>query len=274
MTEHIVRTWLRFLEVEQYWDSFIENGYDDMETVKLIEIQDLEAIGVTRSDHKKYLLENVRTLREQGAAWVYLVTGQHQLQTNTASDHDTDTSFSNYCDWSDLSQNSGSSSKDTDNEYTDPNAIITQASDEDQTHDEEDSRSIFRQIRQWICQRQEADFGISTNNVRPSSSPSSSSTPLQSVIVRHPTPSSYNSSSSFSTLQPRHHQHKHSKVVGQYTPVVHHKVYTNTTCHRSRNTGNNPFRVDSNQTRSYKVDTTVKYQQRQFWSDSATESNV
>ena len=91
MTEHIVRTWLRFLEVEQYWDSFIENGYDDMETVKLIEIQDLEAIGVTRSDHKKYLLENVRTLREQGAAWVYLVTGQHQLQTNTASDHDTDT---------------------------------------------------------------------------------------------------------------------------------------------------------------------------------------
>ena len=32
------------------------------------------------------------------------------------------------------------------------------------------------------------------------------------MIVRHPTPSSYNSSSSFSTLQPRHHQHKHSRV--------------------------------------------------------------
>ena len=78
--EHIVRTWLRFLHVEQYSDSFIENGYDDMETVKLIDIEDLEAIGVRRHDHKRYLLDNVKMLRENGAAWVYLVTAS---QANT-----------------------------------------------------------------------------------------------------------------------------------------------------------------------------------------------
>ena len=75
--EHIVRTWLRFLHVEQYSDSFLESGYDDMETVKLIEVEDLEANGVTRRDHKRYMLYNVRMLRENGAAWVCVVTRPH-----------------------------------------------------------------------------------------------------------------------------------------------------------------------------------------------------
>ena len=55
---------------------FLENGYDDLETVKLIEVADLEAIGVMRSDHQDYLLASVRILRERGAAWVYLIFSQ------------------------------------------------------------------------------------------------------------------------------------------------------------------------------------------------------
>ena len=42
----------RFLDLEEYSEGFIENGYDDLETVKLIEREDLIAIGVNRSDHQ------------------------------------------------------------------------------------------------------------------------------------------------------------------------------------------------------------------------------
>lgn len=43
--DNIVTIWLRMLNLAQYSQSFIDNGYDDLETVKLIEIEDLEAIG-------------------------------------------------------------------------------------------------------------------------------------------------------------------------------------------------------------------------------------
>ena len=69
--------------MEEYCEGFLENGYDDLETVKLIEREDLIAIGVSRSDHQEYLLASVRILRERGAAWVYLVFTD---QTNGASE--------------------------------------------------------------------------------------------------------------------------------------------------------------------------------------------
>ena len=71
------------LDLEEYCEGFLENGYDDLETVKLIEREDLIAIGVSRSDHQEYLLASVRILRERGAAWVYLVFTD---QTNGASE--------------------------------------------------------------------------------------------------------------------------------------------------------------------------------------------
>ena len=76
MTTNIVTDWLRFLDLEEYSEGFLENGYDDLETVKLIELADLVAIGVVRSDHQDYLLASVRILRERGAAWVYLIFSQ------------------------------------------------------------------------------------------------------------------------------------------------------------------------------------------------------
>ena len=36
MSDSVVQKWLRFLDVEEYSQSFIDNGYDDLETVKLI----------------------------------------------------------------------------------------------------------------------------------------------------------------------------------------------------------------------------------------------
>ena len=73
MSQNVIRNWLKFLDVEEYGDSFIDNGYDDLETVKLIERRDLEAIEVVDKDHQDYLLASVQILRENGAAWVYLL---------------------------------------------------------------------------------------------------------------------------------------------------------------------------------------------------------
>lgn len=66
-------TWLHFLQMDQYLTDFIDNGYDDLETAKKIGSEDLEAIGVDDPHHKAFLLDAVRVLREQGAAWVYLL---------------------------------------------------------------------------------------------------------------------------------------------------------------------------------------------------------
>lgn len=68
-----VRDWLRFLELDDFSESFIDNGYDDLETVKLIEREDLIAIGVQSLEQQNYLLDSVRVLKEKGAAWVYLL---------------------------------------------------------------------------------------------------------------------------------------------------------------------------------------------------------
>ena len=44
----------------------MDNGYDDLETVKKIGEEDLDAIGVTAPSHRAFLLDAVKVLREQG----------------------------------------------------------------------------------------------------------------------------------------------------------------------------------------------------------------
>ena len=41
--------------------------------------EDLEAIGVDDAHHKMFLLDAVRVLREQGAAWVYLLEASQTI---------------------------------------------------------------------------------------------------------------------------------------------------------------------------------------------------
>ena len=73
--DNIVRLWLKFLDIEEYTQRFLDNGYDDLEIVKLIGEEDLEAIGIDNKRDKEMLLVSVKTLKEQGAAWVYLLLG-------------------------------------------------------------------------------------------------------------------------------------------------------------------------------------------------------
>jgi len=72
---NIVTEWLTFLQLGQYSKGFLDNGYDDLETVKKIGPADLDAIGCLSAHHRAFLLDAVRVLKEQGAAWVYLLLG-------------------------------------------------------------------------------------------------------------------------------------------------------------------------------------------------------
>lgn len=64
---NIVVEWLTFLQLGQYTQGFIDNGYDDLETVKKIGPADLDAIGVLSAHHRAFLLDAVRVLKEQAS---------------------------------------------------------------------------------------------------------------------------------------------------------------------------------------------------------------
>lgn len=68
MGTHIVYEWLKALQLPQYAESFVDNGYDDLEVCKQIGDPDLDAIGVLAPAHRRRIQEAVRRLREQDAA--------------------------------------------------------------------------------------------------------------------------------------------------------------------------------------------------------------
>lgn len=70
--QNIVWEWLKYLDLEQYYDSFVDNGYDDLEMCKQIGEEDLDAIGVTKACHRQSIRQAVRTLLEKGGTAVYI----------------------------------------------------------------------------------------------------------------------------------------------------------------------------------------------------------
>ena len=76
--QNIVSVWLRFLNIEEYSERFIDNGYDDLETVKMIGEDDLKAMGIDNKKDKEMILLSVKILREHGGAWVYLLLGEEE----------------------------------------------------------------------------------------------------------------------------------------------------------------------------------------------------
>lgn len=71
MSGNIVAEWLRSLGLLCYFDSFVDNGYDDLEVCKKISEPDLDAIGVREEVHREVVIAAVRKLKEQGGAPVY-----------------------------------------------------------------------------------------------------------------------------------------------------------------------------------------------------------
>ncbi|XP_071112512.1 SAM and SH3 domain-containing protein 1-like [Haliotis cracherodii] len=71
MADSIVEGWLRSLNLVHYTQAFLDNGYDDLEVCKQVGEADLDAIGVTKHDHREKLLRAVRILKEEGGTAVY-----------------------------------------------------------------------------------------------------------------------------------------------------------------------------------------------------------
>lgn len=60
----LVLQWLSKLHLAQYVESFLDNGYDDLEVCKQIGELDLDAIGVQVQYHRHRLLTAVQVLKE------------------------------------------------------------------------------------------------------------------------------------------------------------------------------------------------------------------
>ncbi|XP_044530649.1 sterile alpha motif domain-containing protein 5 [Gracilinanus agilis] len=82
MCTNIVYEWLKALQLPQYAESFVDNGYDDLEVCKQIGDPDLDAIGVLAPQHRRRIHDAVRRLREQdaNAAGLYFTLEPQQLQ--------------------------------------------------------------------------------------------------------------------------------------------------------------------------------------------------
>lgn len=61
----IVYEWLKTLQLSQYVESFVDNGYDDLEVCKQIGGPDLDAIGVYIPHHRQRIHEAVTRLKEE-----------------------------------------------------------------------------------------------------------------------------------------------------------------------------------------------------------------
>ncbi|XP_078261658.1 LOW QUALITY PROTEIN: SAM and SH3 domain-containing protein 1a [Rhinoraja longicauda] len=65
MGTNIVLEWLKSLKLTQYGESFLDNGYDDLEVCKQIGEPDLDAIGVESPGHRHLINAAVARLREE-----------------------------------------------------------------------------------------------------------------------------------------------------------------------------------------------------------------
>ncbi|XP_041831890.1 SAM and SH3 domain-containing protein 1a isoform X3 [Melanotaenia boesemani] len=61
----IVYEWLKTLQLSHYVESFVDNGYDDLEVCKQIGDPDLDAIGVYIPHHRQRIHDAVRRLKEE-----------------------------------------------------------------------------------------------------------------------------------------------------------------------------------------------------------------
>ena len=81
--QNIVSVWLRFLNIEEYTERFVDNGYDDLETVKMIGEDDIKAMGIDNKKDKEIILLSVKILREHGGAWVYFLLGEEERTSSS-----------------------------------------------------------------------------------------------------------------------------------------------------------------------------------------------
>jgi len=62
---NIVYEWLKTLQLCQYVEAFVDNGYDDLEVCKQIGDPDLDAIGVFIPHHRQRIHDAVQRLKDE-----------------------------------------------------------------------------------------------------------------------------------------------------------------------------------------------------------------
>jgi len=57
-----LQDWLKQKHLNEYFDNFISNGFDDLDTLKLITNKELTAIGIDKIGHKMKIMRNIQSL--------------------------------------------------------------------------------------------------------------------------------------------------------------------------------------------------------------------
>jgi len=64
-TKQLKNFFHKILKMEQYYQLFVDDGYDDLESVMGIGMDDLESIGIQKNGHKKKILREIQKLADQ-----------------------------------------------------------------------------------------------------------------------------------------------------------------------------------------------------------------
>uniref|UniRef100_A0A8C1VS34 Si:dkeyp-9d4.3 n=1 Tax=Cyprinus carpio TaxID=7962 RepID=A0A8C1VS34_CYPCA len=75
--------WLSAIGLSQYYQTLVQNGYDNMDFISDITLEDLKEIGITKLGHQKKLMLAVKRLSESLEA--YIPTKESQLEGSTDS---------------------------------------------------------------------------------------------------------------------------------------------------------------------------------------------
>lgn len=84
---NIIENWLKSLNLANYAQQFLDNGYDDLEICKQIGDPDLDAIGVENGEDRNAILDAVKVLKEKGGTHVYFTLNEEEKEKQNARDH-------------------------------------------------------------------------------------------------------------------------------------------------------------------------------------------
>ncbi|CAH2301593.1 ephrin type-A receptor 5 isoform X2 [Pelobates cultripes] len=60
-----VNEWLEAIKMTRYTDTFVENGFNSMDAVTQMTLEDLRRFGVTLAGHQKKIMNSIQEMRAQ-----------------------------------------------------------------------------------------------------------------------------------------------------------------------------------------------------------------
>lgn len=69
MNKYVVLRLIFFPSVQEHMPTFLFNGYEDLDTFKLLEEEDLDELNIRDPEHRAVLLTAVELLQEYDSTW-------------------------------------------------------------------------------------------------------------------------------------------------------------------------------------------------------------